>query len=119
MLNATVSHEMRGPIGSIQQNILVQERQIEEMTKFKDELKGELAALNREDETKKSRRLVKKWEKALKEISYLKANMKTGSKLLGFYVQDLLDLAQIRAGKIVKNVERVNVNEVLKEILQT
>lgn len=119
MINATVSHEMRGPIGSIQQNVAVQERQIQDMTKFKDELKKEIATLGKEEQTKKSRKLVKKWEKSLKELGSLKANIKTGSKLLGFYVQDLLDLAQIKAGKIVKNLELVNVNQVLKEILQT
>lgn len=63
------------------------------MTKFKDELKKEIATLGKEEQTKKSRKLVKKWEKSLKELGSLKANIKTGSKLLGFYVQDLLDLA--------------------------
>jgi K+-sensing histidine kinase KdpD len=52
-------------------------------------------------------------------MEFLKGNIMTGSKLLGFYVQDLLDLAQIRSGKIVKNIERVDINEVLREILQT
>ena len=63
MINETVSHEMRGPIGSIQQNILVQERQLDEMTKVKDELKKELVAMNDEEKTKKPRKLVKKWGK--------------------------------------------------------
>ena len=45
--------------------------------------------------------------------------MKTGTKLLSFYVQDLLDLAQLRAGTIKKNFENVNVNEPLREILKT
>ena len=43
----------------------------------------------------------------------------TGAKLLGFYVQDLLDLAQMRSGKIVKNIEQVDINEVMREILTT
>ena len=89
------------------------------MTNIKEELKKEISTLAKEDQTKRSRKLVKKWEKLLKELSGLKANIKTGSKLLGFYVQDLLDLAQIKAGKIIKNIELVNVNQVLKEILQT
>ena len=46
-------------------------------------------------------------------------NIVTGAKLLGFYVQDMLDLAQIRSGTIVKNIERVDINEVLREILST
>lgn len=49
----------------------------------------------------------------------LKTNIATGSKLLGFYVQDLLDLAQIRSGKIEMHIENVDVNTVLQEILQT
>lgn len=52
-------------------------------------------------------------------MSSQKNNIVTGAKLLGFYVQDMLDLAQIRSGKIVKNIERVDINEVLREILST
>lgn len=52
-------------------------------------------------------------------MSSLKTNILTGSKLLEFYVQDLLDLAQIRSGKIVKNIERTDINDLLREIIQT
>ena len=45
--------------------------------------------------------------------------MSTGCKLLSFYVQDLLDLAQMRAGTIKKNFEYINVNNPLREIIQT
>lgn len=52
-------------------------------------------------------------------MSTQKDNIVTGTKLLGFYVQDMLDLAQIRSGKIVKNIERVDINAVMREILST
>ena len=56
-------------------------------------------------------------DKNIKQFEYQKSNMKTGAKLLSFYVQDLLDLAQLRAGTIKKNFECVNVNLPLREIL--
>lgn len=65
------------------------------------------------------RKFAKKCDKSIKDMDHLKSNILTGSKLLGFYVQDLLDLAQIRSGKIVKNIERTDINEILLEILQT
>ena len=37
-LNATVSHELRGPIGSISQNLSAQEVQISELKAYKEEL---------------------------------------------------------------------------------
>jgi hypothetical protein len=45
--------------------------------------------------------------------------METGTKLLSFYVQDLLDLAQLKGGTIEKNIEFINVNLPLKAIVQT
>lgn len=68
---------------------------------------------------KKLKKFSKKCEKSIDDMSSLKTNILTGSKLLEFYVQDLLDLAQIRSGKIVKNIERTDINDLLREIIQT
>jgi signal transduction histidine kinase len=58
-------------------------------------------------------------DNTLAEFTYTKQNMRTGTKLLGFYVQDLLDLAELKAGTIKKNIELVNINLPLEEIIQT
>ena len=63
--------------------------------------------------------VLKKMDITLEELTQQKQNMSTGTKLLSFYVQDLLDLAQFKAGSITKNIEFVNVNMPLKEIVQT
>ena len=39
-------------------------------------------------------------EKSFEKIGHIDDNMKTSSKLLGFYVQDLLDVSQIKNGTI-------------------
>ena len=54
-----------------------------------------------------------------KKMENQQNNIVTGANLLSFYVQDQLDLALIRTGKIVKNIEKVDINEVLLEILST
>ena len=132
MLNATVSHEMRGPICSISQNIDQQAIELEaiknEFCHFQKELADLVKTIPKtllktsapiHNKLKTMKKFVKKCGKSIKAMDYLKGNITTGSKLLGFYVQDLLDLAQIRSGKIVKNIERTDINEVLQEILQT
>lgn len=57
-------------------------------------------------------------ESIYKQLSSIGANLFTGAKLLGYFVQDLLDLAQIRAGVIKKNLSVANINEILEEIIQ-
>ncbi len=56
---------------------------------------------------------------SIRQFESQEKNMKTGCKLLSFYVQDLLDLAQLRAGTIKKNFEMTNVNNPLEEIVLT
>lgn len=56
-------------------------------------------------------------DKSLTKIDHIDKNLKTSSKLLGFYVQDLLDVSQIKAGTITKNIKHVNLNKVLHEVL--
>ena len=45
--------------------------------------------------------------------------MKTSCKMISYFVQDLLDMSQIKAGKLTKNVQITNINEALGEILST
>ena len=61
----------------------------------------------------KMKKILNKMDQTLEQFEYHKTNMNTGTKLLSFYVQDLLDLAQLKAGTIQKNIEMVNVNNPL------
>ena len=54
--------------------------------------------------------MVDKIDCIYKELTSISANLFTSAKLLGFFVQDLLDLAQIRAGVIKKNMCITNIN---------
>jgi hypothetical protein len=63
--------------------------------------------------------IFKKMDETLAQLTCTKKNMSTGTKLLSFYVQDLLDLAELKAGTIKKNIEYVNINIPLQEIIQT
>ena len=62
--------------------------------------------------------MVDKIDCIYKELTSISANLFTGAKLLGFFVQDLLDLAQIRAGVIKKNMCIANINQILDEIVK-
>lgn len=63
------------------------------------------------------KKLFKKMDDTLGQFTYSNKNMSTGTKLLSFYVQDLLDLAELKAGTIKKNIEFININSPLQEIL--
>ena len=39
--------------------------------------------------------------------------------MISYFVQDLLDMSQIKAGTLTKNVQITNINEALGEILST
>ena len=125
MLNATVSHEMRGPISSMTQNIERQSKELKEIQKdfssFKQDLKEikKSCTPSQKEYVKKMSKFTERNQERIMVMNTQKDNIVTGAKLLGFYVQDMLDLAQIRSGKIVKNIERVDINEVLREILST
>ena len=109
MLNSTVSHEMRTPINSIQQSVTAYKMEIDEIKTLKDKL----LAMS----TSQNQKCLHDLQKRLNKIDFIDKNLSTSSKLLGFYVQDLLDSSQIKAGTIKKNTRVVNINKVLSELL--
>lgn len=119
MLNATVSHEMRTPINSIQQSVIAYKMEIDEIKNLKEQLKESLFEDNTDMEKfiKHQHKTLHSLDKTLNKIDFIDKNLKTSSKLLGFYVQDLLDVSQIKAGTITKNIKQVNLNKVLHEVL--
>lgn len=100
MLNATVSHEMRTPINAIQQSVVAQDSELEELKKMQNKVMQICNSSLGEEHKKATRTLFKKMEKSFEKIGHIDDNMKTSSKLLGFYVQDLLDVSQIKNGTI-------------------
>jgi signal transduction histidine kinase len=75
--------------------------------------------LKKNTQDKKVNKIIKKIVSNIRQLESENKIMRTGCQLLGFYVQDLLDLAQIRAGTVTKNFEMTNVNEPLLDIIDT
>ena len=88
MLNATVSHEMRTPINSIQQSVIAYKMEIDEIKNLKEKLKDCLHEDNSDMEKliKQQHKTLHCLDKTLNKIDFIDKNLKTSSKLLGFYV---------------------------------
>jgi len=104
IINATVSHEMRNPINSIE----FQGRNIEFLLK---QVNIFFIAL---DETPELKKIKKKASEMTRSLSV----MRQSSKLLLFFVQDLLDFAQIKQKKFTKHLEMFDVQSAVDEICQ-
>jgi len=104
IINATVSHEMRNPINSMvyqNENIMYVLNQVVEM------LSGLPQCA-----------VIKKVKKKSTEMTRSLQVMKHSSKLLLFFVQDLLDFAQIKQKKFKKNIEDFSPQEAIDELCQ-
>ena len=93
LINATVSHEMRNPINSINSQLILQEN---------------LNSLLSELLINSSHLTFKKFKKKVKNILVKKyfsiGIMKSSEKILNFLVKDILDFAQLKQGKFRKNI---------------
>lgn len=105
-INAMVSHEMRNPINSILCQNVRQLELAEELEKITRELKN-----NNVLETKKKlKKLQKKYQ--------LSINIQQAStKLLNFFVNDMLVLSQIKEGKFRKECSNFDIREAVEEIM--
>jgi signal transduction histidine kinase len=100
MLNATVSHELRSPISSIQSNIEAYEYQQTQIVKYQtklhkiiDKLVVDVPTKAVAKEIKKVSRILKEIDKSIEQIDFVKMNMKTSCKMISYFVQDLLDMS--------------------------
>ena len=86
--------------------------EIDEIKNLKEKLKESLLEDNEDMQKfiKQQHKTLHSLDKTLNKIDFIDKNLKTSSKLLGFYVQDLLDVTQIKAGTITKNIKQVNLN---------
>lgn len=90
LINATVSHEMRNPINSIHTQVMEMKFINQQLEVLTQELPQEQVQLK------------KQLEKLLhRYVESVKIQM-SGEKILSFLVNDILDYAQISAGKFRK-----------------
>jgi len=105
MINACVSHEMRTPLNSI----IAFNVQKEGLYK---ELREELSSNQGAPDIKvKCLLIVDQLEKG-------RQCQESSSSIIKFLVQDLLDFAQLKAGKFRKNITRFNIIETVKSVLR-
>jgi signal transduction histidine kinase len=81
MLNATVSHEMRGPISAISMNIEQLEVELKGIQKELDTFKKDMRNANRKnlslgsEDFNKNQKFVKKCHKRLRDVGDIKGNI--------------------------------------------
>ena len=102
LITSTISHEMRNPLNSIISECKIQEQNIRD-----------LKALIKKEGIKS-----KGIDNILERMEESNIIQITSSQLLQFHVEDILGLAQIKAGKFHKNVERINIERTVQEVVK-
>lgn len=116
MVNACVSHEMRNPINSIfAMNIQLQD-QAQELSVILEELRK--AASTGQINKATLQKLYKDCSEIQRNIQKHAKIQQSSTKLVNFYVADLLCLSQIDQGKFRKNIEQFNIKDAIEEIIQ-
>ena len=92
MTNACVSHEMRNPLNAISALNKVKIKLYKKVIKILDEGQN-----------------INQLRGIMKELSKGMKVQDDSVSLLNFLVQNMLDYAQIRAGKLRKNIERFSI----------
>ena len=101
VINACVSHELRNPLNSIQAQNLK-----------KKKLYEKLRAINVKDEE-----LKKKIDEILYELEIGLNIQDSSSEIMTSMIQDLLDYAQIKAGKFRKNIKIFNIRKSIEKVV--
>ena len=101
VINAGVSHELRNPLNAIQaQNIQ------------KKKLYQKLRAIKIKD-----KKVKKAIDEILDELETGNSIQQSSSELMNSMIQDLLDYAQIKAGKFRKNFSIFNIREAIEQVV--
>lgn len=106
LINATVSHEMRNPTNSML-------AQVNEQKLLNRKLKETINFVNQESNLK-----IKESLSRINNRQTTSTNIQfTAVKLLNFIINDMLDYAQLNAGKFRKQLVRFDLVESISEVL--
>ena len=103
LINATVSHELRNPLNSIQAQNIANKAQFDKLDQI---LQSQIS------ET--SIRAMKEIVQRLKQDQLVSL---ASTKVMKNIIQDMLDYAQIKAGKFRQNLKTFNVKTTIEEII--
>lgn len=115
MINACVSHELRNPLNSIVAQNIEKASLYAELSSVLAKFKQQYS--NHEYLSRSTRELLKYLEEMLDK---LKAGLKvqeSSTEMMTFMVQDLLDYAQIKAGKFRKNIYRFDIRNAIESVM--
>ena len=104
---STISHEMRNPLNSIISQCKIQEENINELDSIIKSIKHKLTKTELES-----------LQRIKKDMQYSNQIQITSSKLLQFNVEDILGIAQIKAGKFTKKNNKFNIKKAIEEVIQ-
>ena len=115
IVNACVSHEMRNPINSIIAMNLQLRDQVDELSQILEII----ASLSKNNEltNDKLMQLLSKCDAVNKEMKVHAEIQLSSTKLLNFYVADLLSLSQIEKNKFRKTIEKFDVKQAVEEVI--
>ena len=116
MVNACVSHEMRNPINAIFAMNMQLRDQASELAKLLTQLQKEAASRNCSAEA--VGQLVKQCQEIQADMTKHADIQESSTKLLNFYVADLLSLSQINKKKFRKNISKFDIREAVQEIVE-
>ena len=105
LVNACVSHELRNPLNSIVAENTLKKKVIEQI--YKD-----IEVISRD-----SYELYEKLKLSVNKIMKSVKVEESSTDLMGFLIQDLLDYAQIKAGKFRKNIKKFNIREAVQSVI--
>ena len=119
LINSTVSHEMRNPLNSIINCCRQMKSMIESVQTNVDTNIKEICEIYKIHKIKELRPVIykqRKIKKKLKELDDQVRIMSSSAHMLKFLVEDILDLAQINAGKFRKNIKKFDVRLAVDEV---
>ena len=101
VINAGVSHELRNPLNSIQAMNLQKKKLYSKLRKLKV----------------KDKEVKKAMDEILDELETGNGIQQSSSELMNSIIQDLLDYAQIKAGKFRKDITVFNIREAIQSVV--
>mmetsp|Transcript_5517 Transcript_5517/g.8657 ORF Transcript_5517/g.8657 Transcript_5517/m.8657 type:complete len:121 (-) Transcript_5517:1112-1474(-) len=111
MINACVSHELRNPLNSIDAQNTMKSGIYQEIDEVLSKFSAEPL------QTEGSKKLVSQIKTNFEQLREGLKVQQSSTEIMAFLVQDLLDYAQIKAGKFRKRVCRFNIREAIESVI--